>query len=150
MPPTVTSSTDWRPNRRTARAARGCEAGRSNCVADRRTKVETRGTYPAGSPIAARPAILLRAFGAEDRDRDRPPLRNVVPLDAGRDVVAETDGFGALCEGSFRTRFNQREAAVAMAQEVGSPGPVSQHGRGARHENEAWFLEARAGALWAA
>src|SRR5260370_30745314 len=61
---------------------------------------------------------LLGTFGAEDRDRNRSALRIIVALDAGGNVVAQPDGFGALDESAFRSRFHQREPATTLTQQI--------------------------------
>src|SRR6476469_6443284 len=61
---------------------------------------------------------LLRPFGTEDRDRDRPALRYVVAVDANRRIVAQADSLGTLQEAAFGARLHQREPARALPQEV--------------------------------
>src|SRR6478752_3133073 len=79
-----------------------------------RERHETReivGGYAAG-------LHLLRPFGTEDRDRDRPALRYVVAVDANRRIVAQADSLGTLQEAAFGARLHQREPARALPQEV--------------------------------
>src|ERR1700688_4794613 len=64
--------------------------------------------------------ILLRALGAEDGDRNRPAPRDVVAVDAGRRVVTQPDGFGALDKAALGAQFHQRESATALAEEIRS------------------------------
>src|SRR5450631_3203998 len=86
--------------------------------------------------------ILLRAFGTEDRDRNRPALRDIIAIDAGGNIVAQPDGFGALHEATLRTLLHQREPATALPQEIRRPGSVGQNRRGVGHEDETWLMKA--------
>src|SRR5216683_2984229 len=90
---------------------------------------------------------LLRALGAEDGDGNRPTLRNIIAVDAGGDVVAQPDGFGALGKAALRTRFNQREPAAALPQKVRGARSIRQHRRGAGHEDETWLVKTGRGGL---
>src|ERR1700761_2020582 len=92
--------------------------------------------------------ILLRPFGAEDRDRNRSSLRDVVTLDARRYVVAQTYRLGTLGEAAFGTLLNQCKAATALGEEIGRARSVGQERRGAGHENKTWFVEAGGSSLW--
>src|SRR5437868_7550782 len=86
-------------------------------------------------------AILFGTFGAEDRDRNRPTLRDIITLDARGHIVAQPDRFGALDKAAFRARFHQREAATALPQKIRSTRSVGQQRAGAGHEHEAWLME---------
>src|ERR1700691_730095 len=86
--------------------------------------------------------ILLRAFGAEDRDRDRLALRNVVAVDPGGNVVAQPDRLGALNETALRAALHQREAATALPEETRGTRTVRQHRRGIGHEAQTRLVEA--------
>src|ERR1700676_1776270 len=90
---------------------------------------------------------LLRAFGAEDRDRNRFALRNIIAVDAGSNVVAQPDSLGALDKAALRSRFHQREPATALPEEIRGARSVGQHRRGAGHEDEARLVKARGGRL---
>jgi len=48
------------------------------------------------------------------------PCEDVIALDAGSDVVSQADRLGALNEGALRALLDQREAATALAEEVGA------------------------------
>src|SRR5258705_859050 len=96
---------------------------------------------------AGPPAILLRTFRAEDGDRDRLALRDVIALDPLRHIVAQPDGFGALDEGALGARFHQREAATALPEEIGSARSVGERRAGAGHEDQAWLVKARRGGV---
>src|ERR1700724_4093238 len=91
---------------------------------------------PAGADI------LLRACGTEDRDRNRPALRNIIAVDAGGDIVTQPDGSGALHEAAFGALLHQREPATALPQEIRSPRSVGQNRRGVGHEDETWLMKA--------
>src|SRR5580704_19217240 len=86
--------------------------------------------------------ILLRAFGAEDRDRDRLALRDVVTVDPGGNVVAQPDRLGALNKAALRAALHQREAATALPEEIRGTRTVRQHRRGIGHEHQARLVEA--------
>src|ERR1700680_4048696 len=92
--------------------------------------------------------ILLRALGAEDGDRNRPAPRDVVAVDAGRRVVTQPDGLGALDKTTFGAQFHQRHSATALAEKIRSTGSVGQQRIGAGHEDEARLLKARRGGFW--
>src|SRR5580658_3295459 len=91
--------------------------------------------------------ISLRALGAEYRDRNRSSLRNIVAFNAAGDIVTQADGFGTLSKTAFRTRFDQREPATALPQEIRGARPVRQQCRGAGHEHETRLLKAGGGGL---
>src|SRR6185295_1963619 len=61
---------------------------------------------------------LLSAFRAEDRDRDRAPLREIIAVDARTDLVAQPDRLGPLHEAALRALLDQREATAPLAQEI--------------------------------
>src|SRR3954447_2003639 len=84
--------------------------------------------------------ILLGAFRAEDRDRDRPPLREIIALDARPDLVAQSDRLGPLREAALRTLLDQREAAAPLTEEIRRAGTVGQHRLGAGQEDKARFV----------
>src|SRR3569623_249391 len=86
--------------------------------------------------------ILLGAFRAEDRDRDRPSLREIVSVDPRADLVAQPARLRAQDEAALRTLLNQREPAAALPEEVGRTRAVGQHRRGPRHEDEARLVVA--------
>src|SRR5438067_5513284 len=92
-------------------------------------------------------AILFGTFGAEDRDRNRPTLRDIITLDARGHIVTQPDRFGALDKTTFRARFHQREAATALPQKIRSTRSVGQERAGTRHEDETWLMEAGRGGL---
>src|SRR2546421_1615232 len=91
--------------------------------------------------------MLFRALGAEDRDRNRSPLRDVVAVDPIGDVVTQSDGLGALGKAAFRALFYQCEAATALPQEIRRARTVGQQRRGSGHEDEAWLVKACRGGL---
>src|SRR5689334_1175355 len=95
----------------------------------------------------AKPQALFRSFRAEDRNRDRLALREIVALDAGQRIVAQTDRLGARDEIALGARFHQRKAAGALAEEIRSARSVSQLRRCIRHEDEARLMEAGRGDL---
>src|SRR5579864_1292955 len=86
--------------------------------------------------------MLLRAFGAEDRDRNRTALRDIIAFDPSRHVVTQTDGFGALGEAAFCTLLNDGKAATAMSEKIRRAGSVRQQRRCPSHENQTGFMKA--------
>ena len=74
-------------------------------------------------PRSATTGILLRAFGAEDRDRHRLALRDVVALDAAGDIVAQADGFGALDEAALGARSTSAKRQLPWLQKSAAPDP---------------------------
>ena len=70
--------------------------------------------------------ILLRAFGAEDGDRNRPSLREIIAVDPRRHVVAQADRLGALSKGTLRARVDQREPATTLAEKISGTRAVGQ------------------------
>src|SRR6185312_11278544 len=100
-----------------------------------------------GSETSGWAAILLRALGAEYGDGNRPSLRNIVALDAGGNIVTQADGLGALRKTAFGARFDQREPATALLQEIRRTRSVRQQGRGAGHEHQTRLLKARGSGL---
>src|SRR5438477_4741555 len=91
--------------------------------------------------------ILPGAFRAEDRDRDRAALREIIAVDARADLVAQPDRLGALHEAALRALLDKREAAAALPQEVRRTRAVGQQRLGAREEHETRLVIAGGGRL---
>src|SRR3954470_3063886 len=91
--------------------------------------------------------ILLGAFRAEDRDRDRTPLREIIAVDARANLVAQPDRLGALHESALRTLLDQREPAASLPQEIRRARTVGEHRLRTRQEDEAWLVIAGRGRL---
>src|SRR3982750_586359 len=81
--------------------------------------------------------ILLGAFRAEDRDRDRAPLGEIVAVDARTNLVAQPDPPGPLHEAALRALLDQREPAAPLPQEIRRARTVGEHRLRAGQENEA-------------
>src|SRR6185312_8382104 len=95
------------------------------------------------SRVLAAADILTRSLRAEDSDRNCLSLREVIAVDARRDIVAQSDRFGALCEGPLGTRFDEREPAASVAEEISGAGAIGQQRRRPRHEDQTWLLVTR-------
>src|SRR5205085_6581206 len=92
--------------------------------------------------------MLFRALGAEDRDRNRSPLRDVVAVDPIGDVVTQPNGLGALGKAALGALFYQCEAATSLPEEIRRARTVSQQRRSSGHEHQAWLVKASGRGLW--
>src|SRR5215218_5530205 len=92
--------------------------------------------------------ILLCAFRAEDGDRDRLALRDIVALDPLGHIVAQPDRFGALDERAFGARFHQREAATALPEEIRCARSVGEQRARAGHEDQAGLVKTCRSGPW--
>src|SRR3954453_3096847 len=91
--------------------------------------------------------ILLGAFRAEDRDRDRTPLREIITVNARADLVAQPNRLGALHEAALRTLLDQREPAAPLPQEIRRARTVGEQRLRAGQEDEARLVIAGRGSL---
>src|SRR4051794_9886956 len=92
--------------------------------------------------MPARVDILLRTLGAEDCDRNRSSLRDVVALDTAGHVVTQSNSVGTLRKGAFGALFHHGETATALPQEISGAGAVGQLRRSPGHEYQARLVKA--------
>src|SRR5256712_6681983 len=88
----------------------------------------------------ARRTRRLRSQGlprAVDGDREPTTAVDVDALDPAAQRVAQAERLGALHEGALLARFNQRETAVSLAQQLGGAGAVGKPDRGADQKHQA-------------
>src|SRR4051794_40345100 len=98
--------------------------------------------------MPARVDMLLRTLGAEDCNRNRSSLRDVVTLDTAGDIVTQSDSLGALRKAPFRTLFYHGEATTPLPQEISGARTVGQQRGSAGHEYQARLVKACRCGFW--